>query len=64
MNPQIYLVKDAKLVSMYIDAEIGIEYDITDENEIVVFEPTQKEHKKIRAFINNNYLWLDKEPKC
>jgi len=61
MNTQIYLVKDAKLVGMYIDAEIGIEYEILENNEIVVFEPTKKEQKRIKAFISNNKLWLDEE---
>jgi len=61
MNPQIYIVKDTELVAMYIDAEIGIEYDILDKNEIIVFEPTKKEQKRIKAFISNNKLWLDEE---
>jgi len=61
MKTQVYIVKDAGLVAIYIDAEIGIEYEILENNEIVVFEPTPKEHKKIRAFIDNNYLWLDEE---
>jgi len=69
-NTQDYMVSDVHKVARFIEDEIGVEYQIEQNNgnrsaisragEIDVFELTQDEHLAIRKYIDDNNLW-DKE---
>jgi hypothetical protein len=64
LGAQEYIVSDTKEVGKYIDSEIGIEYEITDDDSmpgsgsVVVFEIEVFEHEALRDFISKNDLWL------
>jgi len=59
MNPQEYLVTDANKVSSFVEANIGVEYEINDSTNITVFDLTMEEHTSIVEFITDNNLWSE-----
>jgi hypothetical protein len=59
VGTQEYLVKNAKKVSAFIDSEIGVEFEVGGDDDIVVFDLFASEHKKIRDFITINKLWKE-----
>ncbi|MCK9476254.1 MAG: hypothetical protein M0R46_10055 [Candidatus Muirbacterium halophilum] len=61
-----YIVSDIKQVTKFIDKEIGIDFEVTKDDDlsnsgsIVAFDITSKEDNKVRDFISKNNYWLSK----
>jgi len=56
MEPQEYSVTDPIKVSVFIDNNIGVEYDTDNDTAIMVFDLTLEEHLSILEFIDDNNL--------
>ncbi len=65
MPAQEYLVNDIDKVAAYIDQNIGIDYEVTrDDNNrskgsIVVFEIEYDEHEDLRQYITDGDMWSE-----
>jgi len=65
VGTQEYLVNDIETVIKYIGEKIGVDYEVTLDNEdssrgsIVIFELEEEEHLALRNFISKNSLWLE-----
>ncbi len=69
MCVQEYIVSDVVEVKSYIDKHIGIDYEVTRDNDsdyhssgsVVVFSIEEDEHEDLLQYITDNDLWTKKE---